>query len=248
MSRAASSAADPRWTARVRAALEAEGAPPAPQSPVRVVPGEVQVRIGGPDGVPVSLIRPVLDDADWARAAAALASQPLFGSRILAGVLPPETEQVFAVLGLALLPDGIGGTLATCACPAWGGGCGHITAAAAALADRAGRDPFLLTAWLGRDRGALQAAVREAAGGGPSDRVPAAEEAPGGGDGTAPDSAALPSPGAFWAVPEIPALPELPAAPTAPSGPAAQWAPPPDGLSGLPGALGGVYAATARQR
>ncbi|QBI52069.1 hypothetical protein EKD16_01260 [Streptomonospora litoralis] len=54
-------------------------------------------------------------------------------------------------------------------CPDWGYPCKHAAAVLYTLADRLDRDPFLLLAWLGRDRETLLESVRADAEGGGDD-------------------------------------------------------------------------------
>ncbi|TDQ46359.1 SWIM zinc finger family protein [Actinorugispora endophytica] len=161
------------WSARFVAALEEDTesgrlrrgralADGGAVARLRVGPGEVLARVQGSRQAPyrVSLIFPVLDDGQWDTAVAALSGQPLFRARLLSGELPPEVERVFDVLGLPLFPRGLDDLVLTCSCPDWGDPCKHAAAALYTLADRLDEDPFLLTAWLGRNRTELLSAMR----------------------------------------------------------------------------------------
>lgn len=129
---------------------------------LKVVPGEVRARVAGSGRSPyrVSLIRVCLAEEDWERVLGALAGQPLFRARLFEGVLPPEVERVFGVLGLDLFPRGLDDLVLTCSCPDWGGTCKHVAATLTALSEAVGRDPFLLTTWLGMARGDFLAGLR----------------------------------------------------------------------------------------
>ena len=145
------------WSALVGEALEgSEGAEAV--TGLRVRSGEVSARVGGHE---VSLIRTVWPDREWARVCAALASQPVFRARVLAGELPEAAARVFALLGLDLVPAGWGDLVATCSCDHWRGRCTHLRAVAAALGARADLDPFALTRWAGLDERSLVALVRD---------------------------------------------------------------------------------------
>ncbi|MFI6577893.1 hypothetical protein ACIBFB_19050 [Nocardiopsis sp. NPDC050513] len=210
------------WSALVGAALGASAdASGGTVERWSVRPGEVLARVGGAGGAvhEASLIRPVLADGDWERACAALASQPVFRARLLAGELPPAAARVFGLLGLALVPRGWADVVATCSCDHWEGRCSHLSAAAAALAREADRDPFTLTRWAGRERRALvdRVAAFSLPGNGPAQDREAEENAPAGANGgewiplsengreAADVSAAV-----FWSAPEPPAAPRLP--------------------------------------
>ncbi|MFE3456338.1 hypothetical protein ACFXKD_02255 [Nocardiopsis aegyptia] len=175
------------WSALLEEALGAGTGPagPGPDAPpaaggpaverLAVREGEVVARVRG--GFEVSLIRPVLSEDEWERACAALASQPVFRARLLAGELPPAVARVFSVLGLDLVPRGWAGLVATCSCDDWRGRCAHLAAAVAELGREADRDPFVLAAWCGRARRDLLARVAAVA------RDPEATEPAGGPDG-----------------------------------------------------------------
>lgn len=145
------------WSALVVEALAGSGGAEAVTG-LRVRPGEALARVGAHQ---VSLIRSVWPEQEWARAAAALASQPLFRARVLAGELPEETARVFALLGLDLVPAGWADLVTTCSCEQWRGRCAHLRAVAAALGEQADADPFSLTLWAGLDRRSLVALVRD---------------------------------------------------------------------------------------
>lgn len=135
------------WSDLVSKALGASGG--APVERLRVRAGEALARVGEHE---VSLIRTVWPDPEWSRVCAALASQPMFRARVLAGELPEETARVFALLGLDLVPEGWDGLVATCSCDRWRGRCHHLSAVARALGEEADRDPFVLTRWAGLEK------------------------------------------------------------------------------------------------
>ncbi|MFC7331019.1 SWIM zinc finger family protein [Marinactinospora rubrisoli] len=176
---------------------------------LRVRPGEVTAQVRGPAGrrYRVSLIVVELDAAQWSTAAAALASQPLFRARLLAGELPPEVELVFDRLGLPLLPRGAADVVAGCSCPDWRQPCEHVAATLYALADALGGDPFLLLTWRGREKGAFLAELLRHAGARQDDR---ADSADGSGDAAPPACPEPPEPSAadFWAPVPLPPPPE----------------------------------------
>lgn len=185
-----------------------------------VRPGEVAGRVRGPGAHEVSLIRTVPPEAEWERLCAALASQPVFRARILAGELPVAAARVFSLLGWDLVPRGWDALVATCSCDRWDARCTHLVAAVAELGAEADRDPFVLTRWLGRERRALVAQVKAfstATAKGFSGEYPTI----GRNDGEAvldtvdepPPPANTADPGsaaAFWSAPPLPARPSPP--------------------------------------
>lgn len=169
---------------------------PGPVERWSVRPGEVGARVAGHE---VSLIRPMAEEQDWDRACAALASQPVFRAPSLDGRLPVESERVFAVVGLPLVPPGWGSLAASCTCAQWRSVCGHLGAVVAELGARADADPFVLVRWAGGDRPSFIARVSAAAARQGGSDLPEGPQ----GAGPAPGSAA-----AFWSAPPLPALPE----------------------------------------
>ncbi|PDP89347.1 hypothetical protein CQJ94_01200 [Glycomyces fuscus] len=185
-----------------------------------VRPGEVTGRVRGPGAHEVSLIRTVPPEAEWERLCAALASQPVFRARILAGELPVAAARVFSLLGWDLVPRGWDALVATCSCDRWDARCAHLAVAVAELGAEADRDPFTLTRWLGRERRALVAQVK-ALSSAAAKGFPGEETTFGKNDGEAasdtvdapspPPGAAAPSSAAeFWSAPPLPAPPRPP--------------------------------------
>ncbi|PSK99005.1 putative Zn finger protein [Murinocardiopsis flavida] len=253
------------WSGRFVAALESRGDRARLQrgrgyargNAVRdlaVREGEVTARVQGSRARPyrVSLIAATLDDDQWALATAALAAQPLFRAALLAGRLPPEVEEVFAVLGLPLFPRGPDDLVLTCSCPDWGHPCKHAAATLYVLAAQLDADPFLLFAWLGRDRAAFLAELRRSA---RTATGAAPGEGPATGDLAPPPCEPRPESGApadFWDAPPLP----VPAPPGPPRPPVLADLEPgggqePGGGPGLAAALEPLYAAwtgAVRQR
>lgn len=100
----------------------------------------------------------------WARLEERLASDAWFVAQLLAGEMPPDIEQVFDDVSLALFPAGPDDLSLDCSCPDWGVPCKHLAAACYLLAERFDADPFDLLAWRGRDREDLLARLNAATG------------------------------------------------------------------------------------
>lgn len=88
----------------------------------------------------------------WSRIEERLAGDAWFVAQLLAGEMPPDIEQVFADLGLALFPSRAGDLALDCSCPDWEVPCKHLAAVCYLLAERFDDDPFAILAWRGRDR------------------------------------------------------------------------------------------------
>lgn len=98
----------------------------------------------------------------WARVEERLASDAWFVAQLLAGEMPPDIEDVFTDLGLALFPSGAGDLALDCSCPDWEVPCKHLAAVFYLLAERFDEDPFTILAWRGRDRDDLLARLGNA--------------------------------------------------------------------------------------
>lgn len=114
--------------------------------------------------------------ADWSRVEERLAGDAWFVAQLLAGEMPPDIEEVFADLGLALFP-GTHDLSMNCSCPDWEVPCKHVAAVCYLLAERFDADPFQILAWRGRDREDLLAHLGNVApgAGDEADVVPLAE-------------------------------------------------------------------------
>ncbi|ADP81942.1 SWIM zinc finger family protein [Pseudofrankia inefficax] len=151
-------------------------------------------------------------DMDWGRIERALASQARYAAALLAGSMPADVEDAFAVLGLSLLPTRADDLAMDCTCADWQRPCAHLVAACHRLGESIDLDAFALLALRGRERDAVLAGIRRLR--------PASASRPGGGtharsggwpwgspaqpgDGTAGDTLEpLPSsPAAFWTAP-----------------------------------------------
>lgn len=98
----------------------------------------------------------------WARIEERLASDAWFVAQLLAGEMPPDIEDVFTDLGLALFPSGTRDLALDCSCPDWEVPCKHLAAVFYLLAERFDEDPFTILAWRGRDRDDLLARLNAA--------------------------------------------------------------------------------------
>jgi hypothetical protein len=149
-------------------------------------------------------LRPFSDD-EWGMALDALAAQPIYVAKLLAGEMPSDIDGVFSELGLSLFPrPGDSRDLGfECSCPDYAVPCKHAAAACCLLAEQLDTDPFLLLHLRGRARGKVLDALRPASGGLTASELP--EARPGGDVGLDMGSfwvgarpiPAVPPPGAF---------------------------------------------------
>ena len=99
--------------------------------------------------------------AEWAQVEQALADDAWYAATLLAGGMPPEIEQLFASLGLALFPAGGRDLVMDCSCPDHAVPCKHLATVFYLLAERFDADPFQVLALRGRDRETLLVNLRE---------------------------------------------------------------------------------------
>lgn len=92
-----------------------------------------------------------LSDADWQRVAAEFAARAHLAARLLAGEVPPEITDIFAALGLSLLPRIASEITATCTSHPRQPLCPHVAAVHYLLATNLESQPFLLFALRGRE-------------------------------------------------------------------------------------------------
>ncbi|MFR9801296.1 hypothetical protein ACL02T_03215 [Pseudonocardia sp. RS010] len=116
---------------------------------------------------------PAWGKQEWSRAEQALADDAWYAATLLAGGMPPEIEELFAGLGLALFPASQRDLAMDCACPDPTVPCKHVAAVFYLLAERFDADPFEVLALRGRDRETLLANLRHRRGsGGAPEPVP----------------------------------------------------------------------------
>ena len=140
-------------------ALVAEGALTA----LSVKPGlvEAEVRDRGRSVLNVRLRLRTLNEKVFDGALKAFAERARTAAELLSGLLPEESDDVFAAAGGALLPVSPTEVAVSCPCPD-GAACRHAAAVHVALAERFDRDPFLLLLLRGKGRDEVLARLREA--------------------------------------------------------------------------------------
>lgn len=99
---------------------------------------------------------------EWAKLEAELAGSAWYAAKLLAGEMPEDIEDVFAVAGLSLFPSASEDLSMDCSCPDYQVPCKHIAAAFYLLAEAFDEDPFTILAWRGRDREDLLAHLQAA--------------------------------------------------------------------------------------
>jgi uncharacterized Zn finger protein len=124
------------------------------------ISARVQDREMGDCTVTIELNR--LSDLEWERATDTLSSQAIFAAQLLAGELPGDIEQVFAQVGVKLLPAGAYELESHCSCcPSWQQPCQHATAVFYLIGEMLDEDPWLIFRLRGRDRQQILQALRQ---------------------------------------------------------------------------------------
>jgi uncharacterized Zn finger protein len=124
--------------------------------------GRVKAKVQGSRPTPykVTLDVPPLTDAQWERAADAMAQQAIFAAKLLAGEMPQDIEEAFRVAGVPLFPQTARDIKTECSCPDFANPCKHIAAVYYLLGERFDEDPFLIFHLRGRMREQIMDALR----------------------------------------------------------------------------------------
>lgn len=157
------------WGQRLTAALEAiggEGRMARGRTYTRggrvrdleVAPGKVRARVLGNDVRPYSVTigLSVLSKERWATMDQALLDDPRSRDCLVAGVMPPEIEDVFDEAGLVLFPHRGRDLSVQCSCPDVESPCKHAAAVLYAVAAASDGDPFLIFRWRGHPTAAWE--------------------------------------------------------------------------------------------
>ena len=148
--------------------------------------GRIQARVQGsrPKPYEVGIRVKTLSKDSWSKVAEAAAAQAVFASKLLAGEMPQEMEQIFRTAGVSLFPEAYADLSTDCSCPDSANPCKHIAAVYYLLGEEFDRDPFLIFRMRGMTREAFLGLL--------------------GSSGISADAAALPpeplptAPSAFW--------------------------------------------------
>jgi uncharacterized Zn finger protein len=161
------------WSARFIAVLESLGvggrlgrgrayARAGQVAEMRVTAGAVVASVQGSRAQPYKArigLR-TFGKAEWARVEQAMADSAWYAAKLLAGEMPPDIEDVFGGVGLALFPATAADLSLDCTCPDHEVPCKHLAAVCYLLAESFDADPFGMLALRGRDRETLLANVR----------------------------------------------------------------------------------------
>ncbi len=109
-------------------------------------PGLVTAKVQGrmPQAYSTAVRLPTFAPEQWEAAIDAMCSQARYSASLLAGDLPAEIEDVFAPLGLRLLPVDPSELAVSCTCDVGKAFCKHVCCTMALIADRFGTDRLLI--------------------------------------------------------------------------------------------------------
>ncbi|CAG0956482.1 partial putative protein, partial [Anaerolineae bacterium] len=124
--------------------------------------GKVTAQVQGsrPQPYKVKIIIKPLSDAQWISAADAMAAQAIFAAKLLAGEMPNEIEEAFAVAKVSLFPLKSDDLITSCSCPDYSNPCKHIAAVYYLLGEQFDGDPFLLFRLRGKSKSEIMDLLR----------------------------------------------------------------------------------------
>ena len=129
---------------------------------LEIGPGSVQAQVQGSRPRPYHsrIGLTTFGKIEWGRVEQAMADSAWYAAKLLAGEMPPDIEDVFAEVGLALFPASVKDLSMDCSCPDHEVPCKHLAAVFYLLAESFDDDPFAILALRGRDRETLLENVR----------------------------------------------------------------------------------------
>ena len=121
---------------------------------INIEEGAVTARVQGSRARPyrVEIRVKTLGGSDWKKLIAVLSERPVFATKLLAGQMPENIEDVFRDAGLSLFPDKGADLETDCSCPDWSNPCKHVAAVYLLLGEEFDRDPFLVFKLRGTER------------------------------------------------------------------------------------------------
>jgi uncharacterized Zn finger protein len=124
---------------------------------IDVSEGKIQAKVQGsrPKPYEVKIQVTELPKAAWSKVAEAAAAQAIFASKLLAGEMPQEMEELFRTADVSLFPERSQDLTTGCSCPDWSNPCKHIAAVYYLLGEEFDRDPFLILRMRGISREAF---------------------------------------------------------------------------------------------
>jgi uncharacterized Zn finger protein len=130
---------------------------------ISVQKGAVNAKVQGTQSKPysVNICLTPLSDTDWKHVTDIMASQAIFGAKLLSGEMPQNIEEAFAQAKVSLFPASRKDLKTECSCPDWVNPCKHVAAVYYILAEKFDEDPFLIFKLRGRTKEEIIQVLRE---------------------------------------------------------------------------------------
>jgi uncharacterized Zn finger protein len=133
---------------------------------VNLKPGLVEALVEGtrPRPYSVKIKIDILSDLEWETVIEKMAQKAIFSAKLLAGEMPENIEEAFALAGVRLFPENARRIHTSCSCPDYANPCKHIAAVYYILGQEFDRDPFMIFRLRGMDKDDLMNRLRKARG------------------------------------------------------------------------------------
>ena len=130
---------------------------------INIRKGAVTAKVQGSQLEPYSVIINLapFSDAEWEKVTDIMASQALFGAKLLAGEMPRNIEEAFTKCKINLFPTTKQDLKTECSCPDWANPCKHIAAVYYIMAEKFEEDPFLIFRIRGKTKEEVIKELRE---------------------------------------------------------------------------------------
>lgn len=127
-----------------------------------VEPGRAEARVRGSRPVPYRVVirLEAFSRSLWDSILDLIAEKARYTGQLLAGEMPPDIDELFAMTGHSLFPRSQSDLTASCSCPDDANPCKHIAAVHYVLGARFDADPFVLLRLRGMPRDTLLAEIR----------------------------------------------------------------------------------------
>jgi len=129
---------------------------------VKLQPGLVEALVEGtrPRPYSVKIKIDTLSDLEWGTVIEKMAQKAIFSAKLLAGEMPENIEEAFALAGVRLFPESARMIHTSCSCPDYANPCKHIAAVYYILGQEFDRDPFMIFRLRGMDKEDLMDRLR----------------------------------------------------------------------------------------
>ena len=130
---------------------------------VDIIKGKVIAKVQGSYREPYTVeikLKAILK-SQWKKIIKLLASQAIYGSKLLNGKMPQDIEKIFTKAGVELFPSSRSDLQTECSCPDYVNPCKHIAAVYYILAEKFDENPFLIFELRGKSKEDFITMLRE---------------------------------------------------------------------------------------